>query len=50
MSGFPGHASGKEPNLSMQETWETGLWSLRQEDPLEEGLATHKESETTEVT
>ena len=25
----------------MQETWETQVWSLGQEDPLEEGMATH---------
>ena len=25
----------------MQETWETGVQSLGQEDPLEEGMATH---------
>ena len=27
--------------LLMQETWETLIWSLGQEDPLEEGMATH---------
>ena len=25
----------------MQETWEMQVWSLGQEDPLEEGMATH---------
>ena len=25
----------------MQETWEAQVWSLGQEEPLEEGMATH---------
>ena len=37
--GFPGGASGKEPLV--QETEETWVWSLGQEDPLEEGITTH---------
>ena len=38
--GFPGGASGKEPMCQgrRQETW---VQSLGQEDPLEEGMATH---------
>ena len=37
--GFPGGASGKEPACQCRrhETW---VWSLSQEDPLEEGMAT----------
>ena len=26
---------------AMQETWEMGVWSLGQEDPLEKGMAAH---------
>ena len=37
--GFPSGASGKEP--TMQETQETWVRSLGQEDLLEEGLATY---------
>jgi len=37
--GFPGGASGKDP--PMQETEEMRVWSQGQEDPLEEGTATH---------
>ena len=38
--GFPGGASGKEPTgqYRRQETW---VQSLGEEDPLEEGMATH---------
>ena len=38
--GFPGGASGKEPTCQYrrQETW---VQSLGEEDPLEEGMATH---------
>ena len=38
--GFPGGASGKEPawQYRRREMW---AWSLGQEDPLEEGMATH---------
>ena len=39
--GFPGGASGKETRLPMQETQETQVRSLGQEDTLEEGMATH---------
>ena len=35
--GFPGHSDGKESTF-MQETQ---IQSLGQEDPLEEGIATH---------
>ena len=40
ISGFPGGASGKEPSCQCrrQKTW---IQSLGQEDPLEEGMATH---------
>ena len=38
--GFPGGSAGK--NLpAMQESQETLVWSLGQEDPLEEGMAIH---------
>ena len=38
--GFPGGASSKEPTCQYrrQETW---VQSLGEEDPLEEGMATH---------
>ena len=36
--GFPGGTTGKEPHVPMQVTW---VQSLGQEDPLEEGRATH---------
>ena len=39
--GFPDGTSGKEPACQMQETKETPVPSLGQEDPLEEGMATH---------
>ena len=39
--GFLGGASGKEPPLPMQETQETWVQSLSQEDPLEEVMETH---------
>ena len=39
---FPGGASGKQHACTaVQETQETWIWSLAQEDPLEEGMATH---------
>ena len=37
--GFPGGTGGKKKK--MQETSETQVQSLGQEDPLEEGMATH---------
>ena len=37
--GFPGSAGVKEPTCRRQ--WETRVWSRGQEDPLEEGMATH---------
>ena len=37
--GFPGGSSGKES--ACQEKQETKIRSLGQEDPLEEGMATH---------
>ena len=39
--GFPGGASGEITPLPMQETQETRIRSLGQEDPLEEGMAAH---------
>ena len=39
MLGFPGSV-GKEPP-AMQEMQEMWIWSLGQEDPLEESTATH---------
>ena len=38
--GFPGGTVVKNPP-AMQETLETLVWSLGQENPLEEGMATH---------
>ena len=38
--GFPGGSMGKNPP-AMQETEDTQVLSLGQEDPLEEGTATH---------
>ena len=38
--GFPSDASGKEPSRQFR-THETQIWSLGQEYPLEEGVATH---------
>ena len=38
--GFPGGASGKKPACQCRKQ-EMQVWSLGQEDPLEEGLATH---------
>ena len=40
-AGFPGGTSGKKPYLPMQEMQETLVFSLGQEGPLEEGVATH---------
>ena len=37
---LPNGSEGKELP-AMQETQETHIWSLGQEDPLEEGMATH---------
>ena len=39
--GFPGGASGKEPAYQCRRCKDTRVWSLGQEDPLEEGTATH---------
>ena len=41
MMDFPGGTGGKTTCLPMQEMPETGAGSLGQEDPLEEGMATH---------
>ena len=38
LRGFPGGISGKGIFLSMQKTW---VWSLDQEDPLEESMTTY---------
>ena len=38
--GFPGGTGGKEP-ACQDKSWSHGLDSLGQEDPLEEGMATH---------
>ena len=38
--GFPGGASGKEPDCQCRKR-ETWVQSLGQEDPPEEGMATH---------
>ena len=38
--GFPGGTGGKEP-ACQGKSWSHGLDSLGQEDPLEEGMATH---------
>ena len=38
--GFPGGSTVKTPP-AIQELQETRVWSLAQEDPLEEGMATH---------
>ena len=38
---FPGCTCGKRIRLSVQETQETQVRSLGQEDPLEKGMATH---------
>ena len=38
--GFPGGSVVKNPP-SMEETQEIQVWSLGQEDPLQEGMATH---------
>ena len=38
--GFPGGSAVRNPP-AMQELQETWVWSLGQEDPLEEGMATH---------
>ena len=40
MLGFPSRSAANNP-LTVQETWETWFWSLGQEDPLEEKMATH---------
>ena len=39
--GFPGGASGKEPICQCRRRKQMQVWSLGQEDPLEEGMATH---------
>ena len=41
MLDFPGGTSDKEPSCQCRYMWETQVWSLGQEDPLEEGTATH---------
>ena len=41
LQSFPGGASGKRPKLPTQETEEMQVQPLSQEDPLEEGMATH---------
>ena len=38
-ASFPGGASGEEPTCQCRRK-ETQFWSLSQEDPLEEGMAT----------
>ena len=38
--GFPGNSAVKNPP-AVQELQETRVWSLGQEDPLKEGLATY---------
>ena len=38
---FPGALDGKEPAGQMQETEEMWVWSLGEEDPLDNGMATH---------
>ena len=40
-SGFPGGASGKEPDCQSRRCKRCGFGSLVQEDPLKEGMATH---------
>ena len=39
--GFPGGAGGKEPACQCRRLGRRELGSLGQEDPLEEGMATH---------
>ena len=39
--GFPGGSAGKESACLAGDTGETQVWSLGQEDPLEEEMATH---------
>ena len=39
--GFPGGTSGKEPAYQCRRHKETRVWSLGQEDPLEEGMVTY---------
>ena len=39
--GFPADASGKEPLPANAGDLRYGIWSLGQEDPLEEDMATH---------
>ena len=38
---FPGGANGKEICLAVPEMWETRVWSLSWEDPLEKEMASH---------
>ena len=40
LEGFPGGASGKDPAFHCRRQ-EMGVWSLGQEDPLEESMAPH---------
>ena len=39
--GFLGGASGEEPTCQCRKHKETQVWSLGQEDPMEEGMAIH---------
>ena len=39
--GFPGGTKWLRTRFPLQEIWETQVWSLGWEDPLEEGMATH---------
>ena len=41
LTGFSGGASGKEPTCGCRRRKEIQVQSLGQEDPLEEGMATH---------
>ena len=41
--GFPGDSEVKNP-LTVQEEQEMQVWSLDQEDPLEQGMETHSNS------
>ena len=40
LTGFPGGTSGKEPTCQCRRHKRHG-WALAQEDPLEEGMASH---------
>ena len=45
---FRGGSVVKNPP-AMQETWETQVWSVGQEDPLEEEMATHSSIHAWEI-